>query len=910
MKNLFIFLLSFVVCGAHGQIITTVAGNGSAGYTGDGGPATAAQFNHTSGLWVDRSGNLYIGDDTYSVIRKVSTTGVVTTIAGTGSAGYTGDGGPATAAQINYPENVAVDNTGNVYIADSHNHCIRKVDLSGTITTIAGLGGIGYTGDGGPATAATMYNPTGMAFDNSGNLYVADYGNFCIRKINTSGIISTFAGDGSTGFSGDGGPATAAKMNTPQNIAIDNIGNLYIADFGNSSIRKVDTSGIITTIAGTGSAGFSGDGGPATAAQINPSSSYGIPWGSVFVGSYGDIYISDIGNNRIRRIDNTGTITTVAGTGAFAYTGDGGPATAAAISYPVFVCVDNGENLYISEPYNYVVRKVTCAPSFISDSFKIYIDKYCSGPRIRVAPNRYTTAMSVKTYFGDGATDSVAISSSGTALFNYSYNTNGTYSIRQVLYNSGIAIDSLTFSYDYKLCNSFSVNFYLDRNSNCIDDSADITNFQPLSIEIDSNGIPIDTISATSGLYYTSYGTTGDIYAFKVVAVPYSFHITCPTTGIVFDTLSASAYSAPSQMVGIDCTTSSAFDLSIYSVIPGTGRHLQSCDIYVQNHYCTPITAMVSAHCSPKYLNGPTGISPSPVFVSGNLVLWSLSGMSSFSPGQIHLHYEANNSTFLTVGDTVHSDFIVTPTTGDADTTNNTYYSVDTVRAGFDPNEMAVKPASCIPSGTAPTELQYTINFENTGNDTAHNIYVMDTLSGNVDVSSMRMVMSSHEMYISKLRDAAGHNILKFDFPGINLLDSSHHGKCDGAVIFNIKTKAGLTNGTNIANRAGIYFDDNEVVMTNQVVNTIGCIVNEVTTKTSNTRTDIYPNPANDVLNIRMADGAFESFTITNSIGTEMLAGQLTRATTQLNIQSLPPGLYFVNLRGQQGVEVLKFLKR
>jgi hypothetical protein len=287
-KIAFIFLFFAAFYSTNGQIITTVAGTGTSGYSGDGGPATAAALNYSGNLINDNHGNLYFTDCDNNCIRKIDITGVITTIAGNGSAGYSGDGGAATAAELFYPHGVTVDNYGNIFIADQKNNCVREVNTSGTITTIAGNGSGGYSGDGGAATAATLNWPTGIALDNAGNIYVTEYYNSVVRKISTSGIISTYAGNGSAGYSGDGGPATDGQINGPYSLATDQLGNVYIADCFNYRIRKVDVYGVISTIAGTGSGGFSGDGGPATAAQIGNSSTQ--PASCVIAGNYGNIY--------------------------------------------------------------------------------------------------------------------------------------------------------------------------------------------------------------------------------------------------------------------------------------------------------------------------------------------------------------------------------------------------------------------------------------------------------------------------------------------------------------------------------------------------------------------------------------------------------------------------------------------
>ena len=228
---------------------------------------------------LDDAGNLYVADTVNNRIRKVDAAGVISTVAGDGTLGYGGDGGAAVAAQLHFPAGVAPDGAGNLYIADVHNHRIRKVDAAGVISTVAGSGrsgfGMGgYGGDGGAAVAAQLNTPTGVALDRAGNLYIADWSNHRIRKVNAAGVITTVAGNGTEGYGGDGGAAVAAQLNAPSVVAPDGAGNLYIADVGNDRIRKVDSSGVITTVAGTGTFGFSGDGGPAVAARLwNP---YGV----------------------------------------------------------------------------------------------------------------------------------------------------------------------------------------------------------------------------------------------------------------------------------------------------------------------------------------------------------------------------------------------------------------------------------------------------------------------------------------------------------------------------------------------------------------------------------------------------------------------------------------------------------
>jgi RHS repeat-associated protein len=340
-------------------IITTIAGDGSYGDTGDGGPAVSAELEQAYGIAVDSQENVYFADFAASVIRKISaSTGVITTIAGNGTAGYSGDGGPASSADLDGPSAIAFDAGGNLYIADTWNSRIRKIDAStGIISTVVGTATNGFSGDGGPATSAQICDPSGIAFDSSGNLYLADTSNNVVRKVLAStGIITTVVGNGLNGYSGDGGIATSAKLYNPAGIAFDSSGNLYIADDANNVIRKVNAStNIISTIAGNNTAGYAGDGGAATSAKLHAPT-------SVTADAVGDVFFVDHLNNVIRSVSaGTGIISTFAGTGRSGYSGDGGPATAAKLFYPQGTTLDPLGNVYIGDEYR--VRVVGGAPS-------------------------------------------------------------------------------------------------------------------------------------------------------------------------------------------------------------------------------------------------------------------------------------------------------------------------------------------------------------------------------------------------------------------------------------------------------------------------------------------------------------------------------------------------------------------
>ncbi len=356
--------LTGAACSGQG-IITTVAGSYTGSNTSDGGLAVNTLIQGVGGIALDKQGNLYIWEDSSSKVKKVDTSGIITTIAGNGTPGYGGDGGPAINAEIfsssgSFP-GLAVDSAGNVYISDGTNHAIRKVNTAGIINTIAGTPGMsGFQGDGGLATRALLNYPAGIALDSAGNLYIADLDNNRVRKVDANGIITTVAGNGNVVYSGDGVKATTTTVHSPGGIAVDALGNLYISEGSDARVRKVDTGGTITTIAGqtAKTVGFSGDGGLAINATLKS------PIGLV-LDQAGNLYIAD--EPRIRKVDTAGVITTYAGISGTASTplGDGGPATSAYLGDPRAVALDANGNLYIGASVGNGghVRKVAAGPS-------------------------------------------------------------------------------------------------------------------------------------------------------------------------------------------------------------------------------------------------------------------------------------------------------------------------------------------------------------------------------------------------------------------------------------------------------------------------------------------------------------------------------------------------------------------
>ena len=334
-------------------MMTRYAGSGESGFSGDGGPAIKANFKTPAGLAFDPEGNLYIADRENHRIRKIDTSGNISTFAGIGEAGFSGDDGPAVKARLSLPSGVAIDKKGNLYISDRSNDRIRVVDKKGVIRTYAGSGVAGFQGDAGPALKAQLDKPFGIALDEAENLYIADRNNNRVRKVSPEGIITTVAGDGGFFFMGDNGPAYRASVAAPTGVAVDKKGNLYIADRNNNRIRLVDKLGMIRTVAGTGQQDYNGE--SETARETNLYLPFGLT-----VDSNDNLLVIDRSHYRIRRIDpKSGKVETVAGNGLKLFAGDGGPATGATLSFPHGMFVDKSDNLIFSDKGHYRIRKIT-----------------------------------------------------------------------------------------------------------------------------------------------------------------------------------------------------------------------------------------------------------------------------------------------------------------------------------------------------------------------------------------------------------------------------------------------------------------------------------------------------------------------------------------------------------------------
>ncbi len=432
------------------KTIYTIAGTGIAGFSGDGGLAINAKINKQSYFAKDISGNIYFSDRYNRRVRKIATNGIITTVAGNGTSGSGGDGGPATAAQIAQVSGLTLDADGNLYISDYDENKIRKVNTAGIITTFAGTGASSSTGDGGHATAASLQTPMGLSVDHSGNLLVIEQFGHRVRKIAPgSNIISTIIGTGVIGYSGNGGPATAATISYPNTIFVDSADNIYLTDNGNHALRKINTAGIISTIAGNGLEGFSGDGGPATSARLD------YPAGAT-MDATGNIYIADYGNHRIRKINTSGIISTYAGTGSPGFNSDCIAPTTAKIYFPLDVIISNDGGLLISDESNNRIRKVHTSnniPVLLSGTTEL-----CNG-----STSTLTSSHSGGTWTSNNtsvatvsATGVVTATGVGTATISYTNLSACGYASGSIVVNVAESIDLATITGASELCTGSS----------------------------------------------------------------------------------------------------------------------------------------------------------------------------------------------------------------------------------------------------------------------------------------------------------------------------------------------------------------------------------------------------------------------------------------------------------------------
>ena len=557
---------SYTITSPPKSIISTVAGNGTGGFSGAGGPATNAQlggpaFGGPLGLAIDGSGNLYFSDSANQVVWMVSAaTGKISIVAGNGTSGFSGDGGPAVNAQLYGPSGIALDRSGNLYIADFYNYVVRKVTATtGIITTVVGNHTAGNSGDGGLATAAQLGNTAALAFDSSGNLYVGDL-TARVRRVSAStGIITTVVGGGSYSNFGDGGPATSAFIAQPYGLAFDTAGNLYMLDRSYGRIRKIDgNTGIIETVAGNGNEGTSGDGGLALEAEIAPE--------GIAVDSAGNIYLSSWPNS-VRKVDaSSGIITTVAGNGYAGYNGDGGSATVASLCEPQGIAFDSAKSMYIADTCNYRVRKVTFSGPAATPVISLATGSFTSVQTVTITDS---TANATIYYTTDGSTPTTA-----SNVYNGAITVAETETLQAIAVAAGYTESAVASA-------TYTINIPISAPSvKVTTSSATISTAQTLSVSVTvssgaGNPIPTGTVTLTSGNYSSAAtALSGGGVSINIAAGALSTGSDTLTANYSPDSSSSSRYSpasgAASVSVVVAAYSMSATSLTVSRGTPGS----------------------------------------------------------------------------------------------------------------------------------------------------------------------------------------------------------------------------------------------------------------------------------------------------------------------------------------------------
>lgn len=535
----------------------------------------------------------------------------------------------------------------------------------------------------------------------------------------------------------------------------------------------------------------------------------------------------------------------------------------------------------------------------------------CTSHRFRY--NTYVPSITlgkIEHSYGDGSKDTAQLvfdfnTGSTMATFTRSYAMPGTYTSKAVLLYNGARVDSVTQQYFSGNCKAFTGNIYKDDNNNCTLDHDDNRILSSLRVKVDSAGVPIDTITAFGAwAFMRPWNVGAGQYTFTVLNLAGDYTSSCQTANS--RSVMYGGYGSPLPApvnFGYTCGTGSGTD-----AIAGGGGNMRAAAVApsvvsgrVTNMGCLPSSGTLSVKVSPKYVLTGT-VTPPPASVVGNTVTWNFTGLAHGAT-QIGYVY-ATPVTPQTVGDTAGNVFTVTTSSPDANPVNNYFIHYDTIRNSFDPNDKSVLPAGNINAGTT---LTYHINFENLGTDTAFNIHVLDTLSANLDAASFELLGASHAVRVMELGNAP--RVLKFDFPNIRLADKTAPAYNKGFVRFSIKAKTGLAFGTDIPNRAGIYFDANPAIMTNTATNKIGT-PQSVQVLVAGRTASIHPNPATDRLTITNADGMLTDAVLMNTTGQTLRRWTLSAGDNHVSIDDLPVGFYFVQLHSAAGVQVEKLEKR
>lgn len=531
---------------------------------------------------------------------------------------------------------------------------------------------------------------------------------------------------------------------------------------------------------------------------------------------------------------------------------------------------------------------IIIGPTYYANTFYVTIDT-----------KGLTSGLTLQTFFGDGSDSISTVNISGVTGNYHKYAATGTYTIKHVLKQNSVSIDSVQFNLNI-VCHNIYFTFYHDINNNCLYDAGDDDLPGSVSIKVDSNGTNVATIT---GQYHTYYKPLGQgVYTFTLMTLPVGAVASCPISGIQTVNVT-SAFTNTYLEYGIQCGTTTSYDLSsnfVYNnFIPAANLPHVAGYIYfhASNFSCNNIPATITLQKTSKY--NYVGAKPIPSSISGNTITWNY---SSIPASGINFQVWLSHTGSLSLGDTVKNIISISPTINDVNVTNNSETRIDTIKASYDPNVKSVSPSGLIIPGTT---LTYTIHFENIGNDTAYNVHILDTLSNYLDIQSFRIISSSHKVSTNLYNQ--GPNIMKFDFPNIKLADSSDKEFNKGYVVFSLRTKTNLAPLTVIPNRAGIYFDINPVVMTNQVENIIEPVGIKQTLLPLAT---VHPNPVHDVLTIRMDKHQYSNAKLLNTIGQTIKEQPLTNNVSQIDVKALPNGIYYLVLTGESGVKTEKIEKQ
>lgn len=909
---------------AQNLIINKVAGNGSLTYAGNGSLGINTGMD-PNGLAFNSSGDIYLADYTNNSIRKIDhITGVITTVAGNGTAGFSGDGGPATSAQLNAPGEIILNAAGDLFICDYNNNRIRKVDHNtGFISTIAGTGTTsGYSGDGGPAVNAKLYHPNDLLINAAGDLYIADFGNDVIRSIDhTTNIISTIVGTGSNGYTGDGGPATGATFLGLGDIAFNSAGDLYINDHYNYVVRKVDhTTGIITTIAGNGTSGYSGDGGSATSAQFYQPTGLAID-------ANDDVFVSDFNNNRVRKIDHiSGIISTVVGNGTIGYSGDGGLATAAQIYKPDKIIFNAASELFLCDSYNRRIRKIMAGCSdYVINSNSTYSYSGCSSDSVLmlvntshymngVYDNTCAASVTCSIVWGDGTTTLQNMSCSGNYFtsIKHKYLNPGTYTYK-ITFNGVVCSDSIIGSINVNSCGNLTGTVYNDLNNDCLQNSG----------ESGLGNVPVKLTSGSN--VYLAWTNSLGVYSFPVIPAgtytiqingsPAGYTITCSNSMPHSTTIASSG--TVTENFAVYC---GSYDVAVMGISEYIGFYPGQVDailpqVGILNNACNfSIPGKVKVILSPclTYTTLPNHYHPAPSAViaapGGDTLIWNvadINNIGSFNYYDYWAHIAVCTNAHL--GDTACVTVMVLPAFGDANPANNSLTRCFAIGVSYDPNFKEVFPKGEGVEGYIPqttNELTYTLHFQNTGTARASNIYLLDTISSNLDISSIELLGASHSVQPYLLANRT----MKFMFANIMLPDSTHDEEhSHGYVTYRIKTNPMLATGSEIKNTGYIYFDYNAPVATNTTLNTIKGTIG-LGERTKGTF-EVYPNPAATVLNIRSVN-RITKLMIMNILGEVVKTENVSGNEVSVDIADLKPNVYFLQITdGENHTATQKIVK-